>query len=332
MTQGNIAAWRKNEGDQIAPGDVLAEVETDKATIEWESQEEGYIAKILAPSGTKDIPVGATVAILVEESDDVAAFKDYSEGAASSKPAAAPSSAPSSPPPPPPAAAAAPAKPSGSFPPHEVLAMPALSPTMSQGNIISWSKAVGDEIAPGDVLCEVETDKATIAWESQEEGFLAAILVPGGSKDVPIGSPAAVLVDDKDKVSAFANFTAADASGAPAAAAPAASSPPPPPKTDAPKADSKPAAATPKPSPAPKAAPGGRVLASPYAKKLAADAGISLAGVAGSGPHGRITSSDVEQLIASGGAKPAGAAGGAHNLLVTCCSLSSSKTCRPQRC
>ena len=68
---------------------------------------------------------------------------------------------------------------------------------MSQGNIISWSKAVGDEISPGDVLCEVETDKATIAWESQEEGFLAAILVPGGSKDVPIGSPAAVLVDDK---------------------------------------------------------------------------------------------------------------------------------------
>lgn len=75
--------------------------------------------------------------------------------------------------------------------------MPALSPTMTQGNIVQWAKAVGDSVAPGDVLCEVETDKATIAWESQEEGYVAAILLGNGSKDVAVGSPAAVLVEDE---------------------------------------------------------------------------------------------------------------------------------------
>lgn len=79
--QGNITTWKKKEGDQVAPGQVLAEVETDKATIDWESQEDGYIAKILVPDGSKDIAVGAPVAVLVEEAGEVAAFKDYtSEG------------------------------------------------------------------------------------------------------------------------------------------------------------------------------------------------------------------------------------------------------------
>lgn len=78
--QGNIAAWRKNEGDSVAPGDILAEVETDKATIEWEAQEEGFIAKILKPAGSKDIPVGTPVAWLVEEADELAAFKDINPG------------------------------------------------------------------------------------------------------------------------------------------------------------------------------------------------------------------------------------------------------------
>lgn len=78
--QGNITTWKKKEGDQVAPGQVLAEVETDKATIDWESQEDGYIAKILVPDGSKDIAVGAPVAVLVEEAGEVAAFKDYTPG------------------------------------------------------------------------------------------------------------------------------------------------------------------------------------------------------------------------------------------------------------
>ncbi|KAI8465211.1 MAG: dihydrolipoamide acetyltransferase [Monoraphidium minutum] len=299
MTQGNIAAWRKKEGATIAPGDVLAEVETDKATIEWEAQEEGFLAKIIKGDGSKDIPVGEAVAILVEEEGDIAAFANYSGGAS---PAAAAPSAP-----PPQQQQQKPAAPTASsFPPHDVLAMPALSPTMAQGNILEWRKAVGDEVAAGDVLCEVETDKATISWESQEEGYVAAILLPGGSKDIPIGTPAAVLVEDKAHVAAFASYSAADAAGAAAAPAPAASAPPPP----KPAAAAAPAAPATPPAAAPRAAaaPGGRVAASPYARKLALDAGVSLAGAAGTGPGGRVTAADVQQLIASGGAPRAGGA------------------------
>ena len=78
--QGNITTWKKKEGDQVSPGQVLAEVETDKATIDWEGQEDGYIAKLLVPNGAKDIAVGAPVAVLVDDKADVAAFKDYTVG------------------------------------------------------------------------------------------------------------------------------------------------------------------------------------------------------------------------------------------------------------
>lgn len=300
MSHGNIIEWKKKEGDAVAAGDVYCLVETDKATIEWESQEDGFLAKILAPDGTKDIEVGTTVAIVVEEEGDVAAFKDYSPSSGGAAPAAAapkPAEQPS----------AAPAPPSGaSFPPHEVISMPALSPTMSQGNIIAWKKAEGDEVAPGDILAEMETDKATIEWESQDEGVVAKLLVPSGTNGVDVGAPVMVMVDDKSKVAAFQAFTAADAGGAPAAApAPAAEAPPAPMQTAA-----KPAAApaAPRPPAAAGGAPGGRVIASPYAKKLAADAGVSLAGVPGSGPGGRIVAADVHELIASGGGAPATAA------------------------
>ena len=91
MEKGNIAKWRAKEGDLLQPGDVLAEVETDKATVDFEMQEEGYLAKLLVPEGAKDIDVGNLVAIMVEDEDDVAAFKDFSAGDA---PAAAPAPTP----------------------------------------------------------------------------------------------------------------------------------------------------------------------------------------------------------------------------------------------
>jgi len=307
MTQGNIAAWHKKEGDSIAPGDVIAEVETDKATMEWEAQEEGFLAKIVAPAGSKDIPVGTVVAVVVEDAADVAAVRD-GWGAAAPAPAAAPAaSAPAA------AAAAPPPASSSSFPPHEVLNMPALSPTMSAGSIVSWAKKVGDRVAPGDVLCEVETDKASMEWEAQEEGFVAALLLEAGARDIPVGAPALVLVEDAEAVAAFAAYTAADAApgvpaaaAAPVAAAPAAAAP------AAPKAS----APAPRAVSAP-AAPGARIVASPYARRLAAEAGVSLAGTAGSGPGGRIIAEDVRQLVASGGGRATaaaapGAGAGAH--------------------
>ena len=96
--------------------------------------------------------------------------------------------------------------------------MPNLSPTMEKGTIKSWSKKEGDEIKPGDVLAAIETDKAVVDYEMQEEGFLAKILYPDGAKDLPLETPVAIVVDNKEDIAAFANYTA-DSEGASSAPA-----------------------------------------------------------------------------------------------------------------
>ena len=100
-----------------------------------------------------------------------------------------------------------------SYPEHVVLEMPNLSPTMEKGNIKSWNKKEGDEIAPGDVLAAIETDKAVVDFEMQEEGYIAKILFDAGAKDVPLGAPVAILVDNKEDVAAFANYSPDSAGG-----------------------------------------------------------------------------------------------------------------------
>jgi pyruvate dehydrogenase E2 component (dihydrolipoamide acetyltransferase) len=90
MEKGNIAKWLKKEGDSIKPGDILAQIETDKATVDFEMQEEGYIAKLMYPEGAKDVKLGQVVAIIVESKDDVAKFKDYQAGSAAPAAPAAP--------------------------------------------------------------------------------------------------------------------------------------------------------------------------------------------------------------------------------------------------
>ncbi|OBA23891.1 pyruvate dehydrogenase [Metschnikowia bicuspidata var. bicuspidata NRRL YB-4993] len=198
---------------------------------------------------------------------------------------------------------------SGNFPSHVVIKMPALSPTMTQGGIASWSKAVGDELTPGEPIAEIETDKASMDFEFQEEGYLAKILVDAGAQDVPVGKPIAVYVEDKADVGAFDGFTASDAGEgeAPAAA----------PKEDEPKKQEPaetPAAASEKPaSPAkaPAKAPAGRILASPLAKTIALDKGIALKNIKGSGPNGRIVAKDVENYKAPEAAPAAAAAAAA---------------------
>ncbi|KAH0777670.1 hypothetical protein KY290_009081 [Solanum tuberosum] len=200
MTHGNIAKWIKKEGEKIQAGDVLCLIETDKATLEFETLEEGFLAKILVPEGTKDVPVGQTIAITVEEADDiqkvpatVGGASEVKNQASSQTDAARGDGAPE----------ASPANISSSeLPPHMILDMPALSPTMNQGNIFKWRKKEGDKIEVGDVLCEIETDKATLEHESLEEGFLAKILAPEGSKDVAVGQPIAITVEDENDIEA----------------------------------------------------------------------------------------------------------------------------------
>lgn len=176
--QGTIAQWNVAEGQAFSAGDVIAEIETDKATMGWESQDDGVMAKILKPAGAKDIEIGTLVALTVDDESELGLAKNYSPGdpateGAQRSPAGNENVSPASPP-------------SSAFPVHQVWTMPALSPTMAQGNIAKWYKQVGDEVSAGDGLVEVETDKATMMWESVEEGYIAKILAPDGSQDISV--------------------------------------------------------------------------------------------------------------------------------------------------
>jgi pyruvate dehydrogenase E2 component (dihydrolipoamide acetyltransferase) len=162
--------------------------------------------------------------------------------------------------------------------------MPALSPTMEEGTLAKWLVKEGDTVSAGDLLAEIETDKATMEFEAVDEGIIGKLLVAEGTEGVKVNTPIAVMLDEGE--------SAADVSSAPA-------------KTTAPAAkaaEAAPQAASAAPAPAaPTAAEGGRVFASPLARRIAADKGIDLAAISGSGPHGRIVKADVE------GAKPSAA-------------------------
>ncbi|KAI9099427.1 2-oxoacid dehydrogenases acyltransferase-domain-containing protein [Phlyctochytrium arcticum] len=196
---------------------------------------------------------------------------------------------------------------SDSYPTHTILAMPALSPTMTQGNLGEWHKKIGDEIQPGDVLVEVETDKATMDFECQDEGFLAQIFVESGAKDVNVGVPLAVLVENKDDVAAFKDFKP---EGAAAAPKPKQEEAPSPKKEEAkPKEESKEEKSS---STGPSSsASSDRIVASPLAKTLAAERGIDLGSVQGTGPNGRIVKEDVLNFKASAPKAATAAKGGA---------------------
>lgn len=181
---------------------------------------------------------------------------------------------------------------SDKFPPHIVIGMPSLSPTMTTGNLASWSKQEGDHIQGGDVLAEVETDKATMDFEYTEEGYLAKILLPGGSQDVPVGKPIAVSVENEEDVPAFKDFTSEDA-GDTGEQKPAEEVPKEEEKEPEPSKAEKAAPTPSKPASSP-GAPSDRIFASPLAKTIAIDKGVSLRNVKGSGPGGRILAKDIE--------------------------------------
>lgn len=170
--------------------------------------------------------------------------------------------------------------------------MPALSPTMTQGNVGVWQKEVGDKLEPGEALVEIETDKASMDFEFQDDGYLAKVLLPAGTKDVPVGKPIGVYVEDEGDVSAFADFTLEDAGGSAAPAKEAPKEEPKETKEAAPSKEEKPASTDKKPQSS--SDPSGRIIASPVAKMIALEKGIPLKDIKGSGPNGRIIKKDVE--------------------------------------
>jgi pyruvate dehydrogenase E2 component (dihydrolipoamide acetyltransferase) len=191
--------------------------------------------------------------------------------------------------------------------------MPALSPTMEKGNLAKWLKKEGDKVKSGDVIAEIETDKATMEVEAVDEGTIVKILVPEGTQDVPVNDVIAVMAGDGEDVKAAAGAGAAPAKAveAPApkpAAAPAAA---PAPKPAAPAAAPQAAASAPAPQAAAKTNGHARIFSSPLARRLAKDAGIDLGRINGTGPHGRIIARDVEEAKSGKGLKAPAAAPGA---------------------
>ena len=190
------------------------------------------------------------------------------------------------------------------------ITMPALSPTMEEGNLAKWLVKEGDKVSSGDVLCEIETDKATMEVESVDEGTVAKLVVAAGTEGVKVNALIAILAAEGEGVE-----DAAKSGGDAAAPAPAAAEAP---KADASKEDVKPATASDPaakldkpirdqnpdaPSPAPTKPSGERVFSSPLARRIAKDAGVDVAQISGSGPHGRVVKKDVEAAIASGTGK-----------------------------
>ncbi|KIA98912.1 pyruvate dehydrogenase [Flavobacterium sp. JRM] len=270
MTEGTVATWLKKVGDKISEGDILAEIETDKATMEFESFNEGTLLYIGIPAG-ETAPVDSLLAIIGNEGEDVTALI-----AGGDAPAAAPKAEAATPEAK--TEAPAPAKAATELPKGViVVTMPRLSDTMTEGTVATWLKKVGDAVAEGDILAEIETDKATMEFESFNEGTLLYIGIQEGNT-APVDSLLAIIGPAGTDISGIAqNYTAG---GAPAKAT----------------EETKAAPAQETAETVEVVSDGKRILASPLAKKIASDKGIQLSQVKGSGENGRIVKSDIENF------------------------------------
>ncbi|MBW4890440.1 2-oxo acid dehydrogenase subunit E2 [Mucilaginibacter sp. HMF5004] len=290
MTEGVLAKWHKKVGDKIKSGDVMAEIETDKATMDFESFQDGTLLYIGVEEG-KAVPVDTVIAVLGKEGEDYKAALAAEGGAAAPKAeaAAAPAAdkkadAPAAEKP---AAAAAP-KVDLSKIPATVIRMPALSDTMTEGLIEKWNFKVGDKVKSDDSLADVATDKATMEVVGYEAGTLLYIGVEEG-KAAPVNGIIAIVGKEGTDITPLLQDGGATPAAAPAAA-----------ETEAPVAETAAAPATTAND------DDSRVKASPLARKIAKDKGISLTELKGSAEGGRIVKKDVEAFV-PGAAKPAAA-------------------------
>jgi pyruvate dehydrogenase E2 component (dihydrolipoamide acetyltransferase) len=285
MTEGVVAAWHKNVGDTVKKGDLLAEIETDKATMELESYQDGILLHIGTPRGGK-LQVNDLLAIFGKAGEDVTVLIAQNTGAANAptqtiETTDAPATAP-----------AAPAAPAADFSAmEEVVLMPRLSDTMTEGVIAGWHKQIGDTVKKGEVLADIETDKATMELESYKDGILLYQGAQAGEK-ILVNDLLCIIGQQGLEIAPIvaalkggaAQATAATAS-APAVSTAATSS--------STQAAPMPTAAAVQPTSA-QVVNEGRIFASPLAKKIAKEKGIDLKYVQGTGEHGRITRTDLD--------------------------------------
>jgi pyruvate dehydrogenase E2 component (dihydrolipoamide acetyltransferase) len=291
MTEGVIAAWHKKIGDPVKKGDLLAEVETDKATMDLESYKEGTLLYTGTGKGGK-VQVNDLLAIIGAPGEDISSLVKGSAGnlSAGNSPAPAPAATP------PPTAAAAnnnqATAPTSASPNlskmDEVILMPRLSDTMTEGVIAEWHKKVGDNVKKGDILADIETDKATMELESYKEGKLLFIGAQKGEK-IAVNDLLAIIGDEKKVdiqkiVEASKNKKEASTS---------------PPAKEPSSAMTTNATTTQSAAAAPILNGDGRVKASPLAKKLAEEKGIDINQVPGSGDGGRIVKKDIDSFVPS---------------------------------
>ncbi|WP_250631174.1 pyruvate dehydrogenase complex dihydrolipoamide acetyltransferase [Rhodoflexus caldus] len=287
MTEGVIASWLKKVGDKVKSGDILAEVETDKATMELESYYDGVLLYI-GIQEKQAVPVDGVIAIIGQAGEDISAVLAQLGNASASATAAAQTSAPAAEP----VAVAAPTAPQ-SAPAVKVNAtvirMPKMSDTMTEGVIAAWLKKVGDKVKSGDILAEVETDKATMELESYEDGTLLYIGVEAG-KSVPVDGIIAIIGEAGADYQALLNQQSAPVAqtAAPATVAETAVAAPVTTSAAAPATQSVAGSST---------AEGGRIKASPLAKRLAKEKGLDISQIKGTGEHGRIVKRDVETFV-----------------------------------
>ncbi|MCK0160687.1 pyruvate dehydrogenase complex dihydrolipoamide acetyltransferase [Allomuricauda sp. F6463D] len=273
MEEGTVAKWLKNVGDKVEEGDILAEIETDKATMEFESFHEGTLLHIGIEEGD-GAPVDSLLAIIGEEGEDISGLLNGAEE--QTAPDQEPNSSESEE-----EASSAPENTSANIPEGvEIVTMPRLSDTMEEGTVASWLKSVGDDVEEGDILAEIETDKATMEFESFYSGTLLHIGIQEG-EGAPVDSLLAIIGPEGTDVNAIlkAQDSAGSSKSAPKKEA----------KEEAPKAEQV-------SSKKQTSNDGQRVFASPLAKKIAEEKGINLADVKGTGDNGRIVKKDIENF------------------------------------
>jgi pyruvate dehydrogenase E2 component (dihydrolipoamide acetyltransferase) len=274
MTEGKIVAWNKQVGDKVKADDVLADVETDKATMEVNGYVDGTLLYIGVPAG-EAAKINQIIAIIGKEGEDYTSLLDAVDPATPAATAPTASAAPTQ------ASSAATkvALPDGA----KEIRMPLLSDTMTEGKIIAWNKNIGDTVKSDDVLAEVETDKATMEVVGYEEGTLLYIGVEAG-KAAKINEIIAIVGKPGTDVTAYIAAEKAGNNGAVGA-------------INAPAVEAAPVASAPAAPSENQNASEGRIKASPLAKKLAADKGIDLSKVNGSGDGGRITKKDINSFV-----------------------------------
>ena len=272
MTEGTVATWLKKVGDKISEGDILAEIETDKATMEFESFNEGTLLYIGIPAG-ETAPVDSLLAIIGKEGEDISALL-------AGKPAAEPVTAAASTPTEVKTETVTPPVTSSLPKGVVVVTMPRLSDTMTEGTVATWLKKVGDKISEGDILAEIETDKATMEFESFNEGTLLFIGIHEG-QTAPVDSVLAIIGPEGTDVTGIAENYKKGGSTPSLAVAQKEVLPSLPPHIE---------------EVVDAASEGKRILASPLAKKIASEKGIQLTQIKGSGENGRIVKSDVENF------------------------------------